>query len=465
MPTDTLTLSELTGRIRETIEGSFPKTYLVTAEISSFRADQKGHCYMEFIERDENTIVAQIRATMWSYRYRAVAREFKTATGMKLDKGIKILAEVEVSYHERYGLSLNLHDIDPSYTLGEMALRRKEILERLAKEGVIDKNKEVDFPLLPLKLAIISSPKAAGYEDFRNHIETNPYGYRLEIKLMKAIMQGDNAEASILEALNKCSYKSDLFDVIVIIRGGGGEADLHCFDSYNIGKAIAMIRIPVISGIGHFRDRSVVDEVAHTAVKTPTAAAELIIRTVREFEMKIHELKCTFADNCRALLRDRRLLLHQATRDMQRHVTRLLVVEEGNLGQFTKSLMAATKLTGARKQQIEFLETRHLSYAQYRVADETKTLMHKSALLRSNLNSYLNTVKAALNEKQIHLRLVDPRNVLKRGYSITSVNGSALKDTQKLSADDIIETILYNGEIKSRVIEVRSNGKKEATEI
>ncbi len=465
MLTDTLTLSGLTGRIRETIEGSFPETYLVTAEISSFKTDQKGHCYMEFIERDANTIVAQIKATMWSYRYRAVSREFKTATGMKLDKGIKILAEVEVSFHERYGLSLNVHDIDPSYTLGEMARRRKEIIERLTKEGFIDKNKEVDFPVLPLKLAIISSPKAAGYEDFRNHIETNPYGYRLEIKLMKAIMQGDNAEASILEALNKCSDKSALFDIVVIIRGGGGEADLHCFDSYNIGKAIAKIQIPVISGIGHFRDRTVVDEVAHTAVKTPTAAAELIIRTVREFEMKIHELECTFVADCRALLRDRRLLLHQSTRDMQRHVTRLLAVEEGYLGQFTKSLMTATKLIGTRKQQIEFLETRYLSHAQYRVADETKTLMHMSALLRSNLNSFLNAAKATLREKQGHIRLVDPRNVLKRGYSITSVNGSTLKDTKKLSIDDIIETILYEGEIKSRVTEVRSNGKEKTAEI
>ncbi len=465
MLTDTLTLSELTGRIRETIEGSFPETYLVTAEISSFRTDQKGHCYMEFIERDENTIVAQIRATMWSYRYRAVSREFKTATGMELDKGIKILAEVEVSYHERYGLSLNVHDIDPSYTLGEMARRRKEIIERLTKEGVIDKNKAVDFPLLPLKIAIISSPKAAGYEDFRNHIETNPYGYGLEIKLMKAIMQGDNAEASILEALNKCSYKSELFDVIVIIRGGGGEADLHCFDSYDIGKAIAMIRIPIIAGIGHFRDRTVVDEVAHTAVKTPTAAAELIIRTVREFEMKIHELESTFVDKCRGLLHNSDIFLHQATRDMQRHVTRLLIVEDGNIGQFTKSLMAATKLIGARRQQLELLETRYLSYAQYRVADERKTLLHKSALLRSNLNSFLNAVKATLSENRGHLRLVDPGNVLKRGYSITSVNGTTLKDTQKLSIDDIIETILYEGEIKSRVTEVRSNGKKEATEI
>jgi exodeoxyribonuclease VII large subunit len=465
MMTKTMTLSELTGRIRETIEGSFPNTYLVTAEISSFRTDQKGHCYMEFIERDQNTIIAQIRATMWSYRYRSVAREFKAVTGINLDKGITILAEVEVSYHERYGLSLNVHDIDPSYTLGEMARRRKEIIERLTKEGFVDKNKTVDFPVLPLKIAVISSPKAAGYEDFRNHIETNPYGYDPEIKLMRAVMQGDHAEISILEALNKCTDRSDLFDVIVIIRGGGAEADLHCFDSYAIGKAIAMTRIPIISGIGHFRDRTVVDEVAHTTVKTPTAAAELIIRTVREFELKVQELEHMLTSACTSLIRDNTTLLHHATRDMQRHVIRLLTVEEGNLGQFTRSLIAAKKLIGAGKKQVEFLRARYLSYARYRLADESKTLVHKSDLLRSVMNSLLNVAKTTLRERESHLRLVDPRNVLKRGYSITSVKGSALKDTKNLAIDDIIETRLYEGEIESRVSEVRSNGKEKTAEI
>jgi len=465
MNTPILSLHELNQLIRETIEAGFPETCLVTAEIASLREDRKGHCYLELVERDEQSIIAQIRATIWSYNYRVISRQFRAATGTPITKGIKILAEVEVTFHERYGLSLNILDIDPSYTMGEMARRRKEILDRLEKEGLIHKNRDLDFPVLPLNIAVISSEKAAGYEDFMNHVTSNPYGYRFNVQLLRAVMQGDNAESSILDALARCSERGEFFDLAVIIRGGGGEADLHCFDSYEMGRAIANLPVPLIAGIGHHRDRTVVDEVAHTSVKTPTAAAELVIQAVREFELVVTGLEGRYIHASRSFLEQLNESLHRVSREMEHLVTRFLAVEGGELRRLSRALMSAPRIVSSQILRLETLKSRCESHARFRVQQERQGIEHAAILIRTHLGSLLNRLRAALDGKQMQVSLLDPANVLKRGYSITYCREGVLKDSKNAAPGDIIRTILYSGEVKSRVTEVKGDGKEETAEV
>jgi exodeoxyribonuclease VII large subunit len=231
--TEVYSLYELNNLIRSVIDTSFPETFLITAEIAS--CDARNHCYLTLVEKDEDTIVAEMRAVIWASRYKTISSIFLRVTGTKLTKGIKILFEASLTFHERYGLKLDIVNIDPSYTLGELALKRKEVLERLEKEGLRDKNKLLEFPLVPQRIGIISSPAAAGYEDLMSHLTQNPYGYKFTCRLYDAFMQGDKAEESIISALSRCSVDASSLDVVVIVRGGGGKPDLHCFDPHSCG--------------------------------------------------------------------------------------------------------------------------------------------------------------------------------------------------------------------------------------
>lgn len=460
-----LTLYEFNRLIRAAIETDFPDTYFITSEIASMRVDRKGHCYIEFIQKDENGVIAQIRATIWSYNYRIISHRFKTAAGITLSKGLKVMVEAEVSFHERYGLSLNILDIDPSYTLGEIAIKRREILERLSRENLINKNREIEFPVLPLKLAVISSPNAAGYEDFISHIRNNRYNYDFDVTLFSAIMQGDNAEPSIIEAFDKLLTFPDRFDLAIIIRGGGAEADLHCFDGYEIGKAVANLPIPLISGIGHERDRTVVDEVAHTSVKTPTAAAELIIQRVRDFHIMLVDLETRLMDSSTLLFNDTLKHLYKLSRDMEKSVTGFLAAEAGEIRSFVKSLALSKKILRLNMNKIASIQKTSLYMANSGIKEARSAVEHTITLFKAHLKTYINNAYRTLEDGRNILKLLNPTNVLKRGYGITYKNNVVLKDTQNISRGDIIHTLLYNGKITSNVLEVEKNGEETTTDI
>ncbi|RMD59133.1 MAG: exodeoxyribonuclease VII large subunit, partial [Nitrospirae bacterium] len=283
-----LSLYELNVLIREIIESNFFELYWIRAEIARISVSASGHCFLELVDREIPNRMARGSAVMWSGIYRSISKRFKEETGTELSSGIKILMLAEVKFHEEYGLKLIIRDIDPAYTIGEMAVKKRMILERLYREGLLQRNKMLPLPLVPQNIAIISSKSAAGFQDFIHHIELSPY--RFKWQLFESTMQGSSVEESILEALRNCKSRASDFDILVIVRGGGSKADLHCFDNYELAKAIAMMPIPVVSGIGHERDTSVVDEVSAIRVKTPTAAAELIINMVKEFEESIDEL-------------------------------------------------------------------------------------------------------------------------------------------------------------------------------
>jgi len=272
-------LSELCDWLQAVIENDLSDRYWVRAEIGSMSV--RGHCYMELVEKAENGILAaKVRATCWSNVYALLSAYFTQETGQALHVGMQVLLEVSIAFHAVYGLSLNITNIDPKYTLGDLAKQRQETIRKLAEDGVMDLQQALVVPSLPRRVAVVSSADAAGYEDFCNQLMNNRFGFRFYTQLYPAIMQGDTAARSIIQSLETIAAQEEEWDVVVIIRGGGASTDLRCFDDYALASHCAQFPLPIIAGIGHTRDVSVVDMVAHTNVKTPTAAAEWLIERI-----------------------------------------------------------------------------------------------------------------------------------------------------------------------------------------
>lgn len=274
-------LKELCDWIQEIVENDLPNRYWVCAEIASMSV--RGHCYMELVEKAENGILAaKVRATCWSNVYHLLSAYFLQETGQSLHTGLQVMLEVSVEYHAVYGLSLNVWNIDPTYTLGDLAKQRQVTIQQLTEDGVMDLQKALQIPSLPRRVAVISSADAAGYGDFCDQLKHNRFGFKFHVQLYPAVVQGDTAARSVVQALNSIAALEEEWDVVVIIRGGGASTDMSCFDDYNLASHCAQFPLPIIAGIGHTRDVSVVDMVVHTSVKTPTAAAEWLIERVAE---------------------------------------------------------------------------------------------------------------------------------------------------------------------------------------
>ncbi len=410
MQTEVISLYELNQQVRHQLELGFQDEVWIHAELSDVRTNANGHCYLEFIEKDSrgNTPIARAHGVIWANVYRMLKPYFEEETGRPFASGIKVSVCVKVDFHELYGYSLTVRDIDPTYTIGDMARQRREILRQLEEEGVLTLNKELRMPLLPQRIAVISSATAAGYGDFRNQLFGNPQGFVFYVKLFQALMQGDRAEDSIIEALNRIFSEAEQWDAVVIIRGGGATSDLSCFDSYLLAANCAQFPLPIITGIGHERDDTVIDCVAHTRVKTPTAAAEYLISTVQA------------TASCLATLQS----------SMETTVTNRLHEERRRTEQLSgklSSLFALRKLH--EEQRTASLWLRLAQACRLRVAQE-----------RHNLELMEQTVKHA-----------SPELLLKRGYSITLHNGKAVTDATLLKEGDELETRLAKGKVKSIV--------------
>ena len=299
-----LTLYALNNMVRCAVNEGMPMRYWVTGELSEVREASNGHCYIELVQRDEaaDELVAKARGTIWSRVYTLLRPYFLEQTGRPFATGIKVLLQVTVDFHEQYGYTLDVCDIEPTYTVGDMARRRAQILNRLQQEGVMTLNKELTFPLLPQRIAVISSSFAAGYGDFCDQLKTNRYGFVFYTRLFAAPMQGDRVEEGIIAALDAIAENVDMWDVVVIIRGGGATSDLSCFDTYNLANNCAQFPLPIITGIGHHRDDTVLDSVSHTCVKTPTAAAEFLIHAVAQQAANLDMLKQGIAEGVKVML-------------------------------------------------------------------------------------------------------------------------------------------------------------------
>ena len=303
-----LSLYSLNNLVRNTLAQGLPSAYWVVGELSEVRETQAGHCYVELVERDEATqeMVAKARGTIWARIYSLLKPYFLEQTGERFSVGLKVMLKVTVVFHELYGFSLDICDIEPAYTLGDIARRKQAILNRLKAEGVIDLNKELPFPALPQRIAVISSSFAAGYGDFCDQLMNNPYGFVFYPHLFAAPMQGNKVEQGVISALDRIAENIDSWDVVVIIRGGGATSDLSCFDTYDLANNCAQFPLPIITGIGHQRDDTVLDAVAHTRAKTPTAAAELLIHAVAAQSAMLEDVSARLGVAARSVLETRR---------------------------------------------------------------------------------------------------------------------------------------------------------------
>lgn len=407
---NSISLSELTGQIQAVIRQNFSNTIWVRAEISELR-ENGGHCYLELIEKesDSDHIIAKVRANIWSGTYRMLKPYFESSTGESFRAGMTVLVSVVVEFNGLYGFSLNIRDIDPVFTIGELAARRMEIIRQLEAEGIADMNKELSFPVLPQRLAIISSETAAGYGDFCDQLNANSRNYAFYPKLFPAIMQGMQAELSIIQALEKIYDHIDLFDVVVIIRGGGATTDLSCFDSYNLALNCAQFPLPIIAGIGHQRDVSILDMVAHTSVKTPTAAAEFLISNLDEAEDMINEFAHQLSN-----------FASKATKNEERRLemTRLRIKQAARTGFLKETNLLSTYLFKIK------------NYAQNRMVHES----------------------SRLNLIQTKIETHSPKFLTERGYTITTMNGKRLTSTQEIKTGDKITTHLPDGNFNSKIL-------------
>ena len=417
---------ELNRMVRESIECEMPDEYWVEAELSECR-ESRGHCYMELIQKDDlsATPVAKAQAKCWANKWLTIRPYFERATGQQLHAGMKVLLQVYPQFHESYGFSWIVNDIDPTYTIGDMARKRQEIIQKLKAEGVFDLQKELRLPLFCQHIAVISSQTAAGYGDFCNQLADNPYGFKFETQLFPAIMQGEGVEQSIINALERiyndqCSMvRSALplgsaknvqcYDAVVIIRGGGATSDMSGFDTLALAENVANFPIPIITGIGHDRDESILDMVSHMRVKTPTAAATLLIEHLKEV--------LDIIDNSQELI----------TRYAQQKLSAL----NTQLSALSESIPRLFSLVKTRQEsKLDIFEQRMRTSIERRLTSE----YHKLELT---------------SEK---LKALDPTLLLARGYSITMLNGRAVKDASTLHNGDEIETRLASGTIKSVVI-------------
>ena len=400
-----ITLFELNRLVREAIEDALPMEYWVEAELSECR-ESRGHCYMELIQKDEQTAtpIAKASAKCWANKWLTIRPYFERTTGQQLHAGMKVLLQVYPQFHEAYGFSWIVTDIDPTYTLGDMARKRQEIIQKLKAEGVFDLQKELQLPVFCQRIAVISSQTAAGYGDFCNQLADNPYGFKFETQLFPAIMQGEGVEQSIISALEQI-YEMP-FDCVVIIRGGGATSDMSGFDTLALAENVANFPIPIITGIGHERDESILDMISHTRVKTPTAAAALLI------------------DHLKGVLET----IEGAQSMITHYVQQKLSIANSQLSIKSEAIPRLFSIVKTRQEaKIDALYTRLPMLIERRLTSERHRLQ-------------------LMDEK---LKALDPTLLLARGYSITMHNGRAVKDASQLPPGAEIETRLAKGTIHS----------------
>lgn len=426
-----LTLIQLNNLVRQTIEYSMPDSYWVEAELLDCH-EGNGHCYMELVQKDEysNTPVARARANCWRSMWMRLRPRFEKVTGQRLHAGMKVLLQVKATFHPAYGFSWNIIDIDPTYTMGDLARRRQEIIAALKEEGVFDLNKSIGIPMFAQRIAVISSETAAGYGDFCGQLADNPYGFQFSTRLFPAVMQGEMVEQSVISALDSINAEIEEFDVVVIIRGGGATSDLSGFDTLALAENVANFPLPVITGIGHARDESVLDMISCVRVKTPTAAADFLISNLADTLATIEDLGHRLVTHIKERLSEEKVRMSA----MQSLLPTLFYRRKSHETDIISSLSARIQTATARRLQAESARIDGISQR-----------------LPLYATSRLDREKHRLEMISQRADAVNPIHILRRGYSIALHEGKAVKDSALLSPGDSIDIVMAEGKILAEV--------------
>ena len=395
--------------MHKVVERTYPQPYFIKAEILKLNFyPHSGHCYPELVEKEGNTIKAEMRAIIWSANYQRINDRFIQITGNPLKENISILCLASIEFSPKHGLALHIQDIEPTYTLGEMVKNRNAVIARLKKEGIFAHNKNLGMPLLPKRIAVISVETSKGFSDFITTLNSNRYGYKFETELFPSILQGDKAIVGITGRLAEIKLRQQEFDCVVIVRGGGGDVGLSCYDEYEMASCVATFPLPVLTGIGHSTNLSVTDMVAHTYNITPTEVAVALIGYFQRFDEKLTRMSQDIALKSKELVMFQRTVLQNAGTDLAR-------------------------------------------WYQMRMAGERKDLDALSDYLKTLVPLYLVRQTERIGSIEEKIQLLHPDNILKRGFSITRFRGKAVSDASKLKSGDELVTQVYQGEVRSRV--------------
>ena len=427
-----LSLYELNSLVRDVISMSLPDSYWVEAELSEAREGYGGHCYMELIEKDErsNTPIAKAHASCWRNRWMLLKPQFERVTGQRIHAGMKVLLKVHAQFHENYGFSWIVDDIDPTYTMGDMARKRMEIIQTLKEEGVFDLQKELKLPMFCQRIAVISSATAAGYGDFCNQLADNGYGLQFTTALFAATMQGEGVEQSVISALNRINEEWENWDCVVIIRGGGATSDLSGFDTLALAENVANFPLPIITGIGHERDESVLDMISFQRVKTPTAAAAFLVDHLTEVYARIEDAQEAIVNYVKRRLQVERMKFERLSTQIPTLFSLVKVRQSNRLDQLLNRLkVKAERIPADGLHRLEMLEAR----LKEPVARKLERELHRIDMLSQRAIAQ------------------DPERLLRRGYSITLKDGKSIKDASQLKAGDEIETRFAKGVAKAVV--------------
>ncbi len=428
MEVEIYALSEVLNAVSRTVQRNLAGPYWVCAEIVEL--SYRGHCYLTLAENDTTgRVIAKCRANIWKNIFDSLAQRFFQQTGLYLNPGMRVQVLASPTFHPEYGFSLNIVDIEPRYTLGEIALRRQETINRLAQEGIIENNKSLRLPLLPQKIAVISSATAAGYQDFVNQLTNNPHGYKFYTALYPALMQGEKSPQSVIDALLQIKKDVEYFDAVVIIRGGGSEMDLKAFDDYTVAREVALFPLPILAGIGHTKDTSVVDIVANMELKTPTAVADFLIHAIDTVWKNVED--CS---------------------------QRLYAYAAGTLDGEQKRLTQITEYLSTKAKSGMSMEMQKLDSSIYRLNISSKRmmadLMRNIASKQDNLSRALKfTISKKLSNFDLmeqKIKSISPEEAFKRGYSLTLKDGKTIS-AATLKRGDKIETICADGRVESIV--------------
>lgn len=474
-------LFEVTNSIQKTLQARYTSAFWVKAEMNKLNYyHRSGHCYPELVEKKDGKVIAQIRSNLWKNDYQRVNNKFQEVLKEPLKDGIKILFQAKITFDPVYGMSLWILDIDPSYTLGDLEREKQETIQKLSKEGIFNHNKLLQLPLLPQRIAVISVETSKGYADFLQVINTNPWKYKFFHFLFPALLQGDQAVQSILIQLNRIKKVLSHFDAVAIIRGGGGDVGLSCYNSYHLARKIALFPIPIITGIGHSTNETVVELVSYANAITPTKLAELLIQKLHNFSVPVQQAERTVIDQAKRILSDQYSKFNSEVKLFRSITHHALMRNHLNIKNLMSSISQHAHYTFiSEKKQLESIQVdmrkktnRLLTSNQQDLQGFVKTLSRNSfseihqhqlvlAQQKEKLQAYsqLKFKSSRLEIKNIEKNIANmsPENVLQRGYSITLLNGKAVKNIKKIKKDDTLTNQIFEGEIISIV---QSTNKK-----
>lgn len=440
------TLTQVAQSIQSMIERTYKYPYYIKAEMVKLNPYRTGHCYPELVEKEGQRVKAQMRAVIWADQYARINQRFLQITGEPLKDGITILCLATIQFSPQYGLALHIQDIEPTFTLGEMAKIRQETIARLKKEGIFDANKRTRMPLLPKRVAVISIETSKGYSDFTITLGGNAAGYQFQTTLFPSLLQGEKAIGTMLEQLNQIEKRKDEFDCVAIIRGGGGDVGLGCYDNYELARRVATFPLPVLSGIGHSTNETITETVSYANKITPTEVAYFLIGKFTDFDNKVTDYQNYIFTQTFAILQEAKERTAQHESRLQLTGSRLLTRETNRLRSLQTSLqLSGRKLLDSHKQLLSDATVTVRDFARDTVGDSQNQLKLLQSKIQLFAKQKIENDKTAIEHLSDKLTLLSPANILRRGFSITRHNGKAVTHATDLHAGDTVETTFLEG--------------------